>query len=167
MSFFKPITHHQSTITNLTDNLENCIQSGTNFRAKCPICGSDSSRPFVLFENGGYYCHSCNEKGGAFSLIKDILKLDFSSFKDTFNRFNPFHKTTKNKTPNFTYQQKKFHKSIENNRKRIFELLYELIPEATKHLKHSKNNQYIGYDDKNDTLAINLIDEKNNIVNIT
>ncbi len=105
------------------------------FRAKCPICESDSSRPFVLFENGGYYCHSCNEKGGAFSLIEDILKLNFSNFKNIFNKFTGNKKYDK---PDFKFKQKEFHNSIENNRERIFELLHELIPNNTKDLKLNK-----------------------------
>ena len=115
MSFFNPNPHNPSNqldTINLADNLENVKKSGTNFRAKCPICGSNSSRPFVLFENGGYYCHSCNEKGGVFSLIKDILKLDFSSFKDAIKNFNPFSEKKKETTPNFKHQQEKFHLSL-------------------------------------------------------
>jgi len=164
MSFFHKTTHHnQSNIHNIADNLENCKQAGENFRADCPICKSQSSRPFILFPNGGYYCHSCNQKGGAFSLIQDIFKLDFSNFRNVFNKFTSNKKYSK---PNFKYRQEAFHKSIANNRKRIFELLYQLIPENTKDLKLNKLNRFIGYDEKNDTLAISLIDEETHFVNI-
>ncbi|WP_297522931.1 CHC2 zinc finger domain-containing protein, partial [Thermococcus sp.] len=172
MSFFNPFANNQSDqldIRDIADNLENVAKSGDKFRATCPICGSKSARPFILFPNGGYYCHSCTQKGSVFSLIKDVLNLDFSNFKDIFKNFNPFYKkdnVSKNETPNFKYQQKKFFKPIANNRERIFKLLYELIPEETKDIKHKKNNRFIGYDDKNDTLAISLIDEDNNVVNI-
>ena len=169
MSFFKQTPNNESNqtdITTLADNLENCIKSGSNFRANCPICGSSSSRPFVLFENGGYFCHACDEKGGFFKLIKDIFNLDFSKFKDVFNRFNPFNKNKKETTKNFKYEQKKFYNSIPNNRERIFKLIYELIPKNTKDLELNKLNKFVGYDDENDTLAISLIDEKDNIVNI-
>ena len=169
MSFFNKTTHnepHQLDVQNLTDNLENCIKAGNKFRANCPICGSNSARPFVLFENGGYYCHACNEKGGAFKLIKDIFNLSLNNFKNILNNLNPFSKDKKAKTPNFEYKQKEFHESIENNRERVFELLYELIPKNTKDLNLEKLNQFIGYDEMNDTLAISLIDEKYNIVNI-
>ena len=99
MSFFGQTTHNQSNqldIIDIVDNLDNSVKSGDNFRANCPICGSSSSRPFVLFGNGGYFCHSCNEKGGFFKLITDIFKLDFSSFKDVAKKFNPFSKKSKN-----------------------------------------------------------------------
>ena len=156
----------QTTIINITDNLENCIPVGNLFRAKCPICKSNSSRPFVLFENGGYYCHSCNEKGGAFGLIEDVLKLKLSNFKNILNKLNPFTTNQKNNQKYFQFKQKEFHKSIENNRERIFELLHELIPKNTKDLKLNRLNKFIGYDDKNNSLAINLIDDKLNIKNI-
>jgi DNA primase len=39
------------------------IRSGDHWRAGCPIHGSDKSRSLVVWENGGFYCHSCNAKG--------------------------------------------------------------------------------------------------------
>ena len=169
MSFFSKNTQNQSPqpdVTTLADNLENCVKSGSNFRAKCPICGSNSARPFVLFENGGYFCHSCNEKGGVFGLIKDVFNLSVKNFKNILDNINPFSSNKKAKTPNFRYKQKEFHKPIQANKERIFELVYKLIPEETKDLKLEKLNRFVGYDDKNDTLAISLINEKGDIVNI-
>ena len=169
MSFFnKPTQNQQLDIIDIADNLNNCKQSGDNFRADCPICGSQSSKPFVLFPNGGYYCHSCNEKGGAFKLITDVFKLNFNNFRDNLQKINPFksNKPNKDDKPNFSYQQEKFQKSILKNRERIFELLYELIPKNTKDVKLVKLNRFIGYDDKNDSLAINLIDDELKIRNI-
>jgi len=171
MSFFNPFANKQSNhldIRDIADSLENVKKSGDNLRARCPICGSNSSLPFILFENGGYYCHSCNEKGGAISLIKDVLKLDFSTFQNKIRNFNPFHKREKKKTtPDFLkYFVDRFIEPISNSRERVFELLYELIPEETKNIEHKKNNRFIGYDDKNDTLAIALIDENHRVLNI-
>jgi len=49
MSFFNQSTHnHQSTIYDIADNLDNCKKAGDNFRANCPICESQSSRPFDI-----------------------------------------------------------------------------------------------------------------------
>ena len=82
MSFFNKPTHNQQLdIIDIADNLNNCKQAGDKFRADCPICESQSSKPFVLFPNGGYYCHSCNEKGGAFKLITDVFKLNYNNFR--------------------------------------------------------------------------------------
>ncbi len=173
MSFFNPFRNNQSDqldIRDIADNLENVAKSGDKFRATCPICGSKSARPFILFPNGGYYCHSCSEKGSVFSLIKDVLRLDFSNFKDILKKFNPFSKkdeVSENETPNFQYLHEVFHhRHIIKNQEKINKLLYELIPEETKDINHKKNFSYLGYDERNDTLAISLIDEDNNVVNI-
>ena len=91
-NYFRDNDSNQLDIRDIADNLENVAKLGDKFRATCPICGSKSAKPFILFPNGGYYCHSCNEKGGAYKLIKDILRLNFSNFKDIFNKFNPFSK---------------------------------------------------------------------------
>lgn len=171
MSFFnQPTKNQQLDIIDIADNLENCKQAGENFRADCPICGSQSSKPFILFPNGGYYCHSCNEKGGAFKLITDIFKLNYNNFKDNLQKISPF-KSNKPKDPEdrryqFASESFKYKETIPNNRERVFELLYELIPKDTKDLDITKINLLIGYDDKNDTLAISIYNELLNIRNI-
>ncbi len=173
MSFFNSFRDSsldQLDIADIAYNLENVRKFGDKFRAKCPICGSNSSRPFILFENGSYYCHSCNEKGGVVSLIKDVLRLDFSNFKDKIKNFNSFYKkdeVSRNETPDFQYLYDVFHhRHIISNQEKIYKLLYELIPEETKYINHKKNLCYLGYDERNNTLAISLIDEYDNVVNI-
>ena len=167
MSFFNKTTHnHQSDVTDIADNLDNYKQAGDKFRADCPICGSKSARPFVLFPNGGYYCHSCNEKGGAFKLIKDIFNLNFNDFKDNLSKLNPFKSNKPYKSKDFEAESLKYKEPILDNKERVFELLYELIPKDTKDVNLEKINLEIGYDDKNDTLAISLFNEHVRVVNI-
>ena len=39
------------------------LKNGDHWRSGCPIHGSDKSRSLVVWENGGFYCHSCHAKG--------------------------------------------------------------------------------------------------------
>ena len=46
---------------------------------------------------------------------------------------------SENETPNFQYLYEIFHfRHIINNQEKIYELLYELIPEETKYINHKK-----------------------------
>ena len=173
MSFFHSTNNKSNKkeldILDITDNLFNVKQSGDNFRAQCPICGSNSARPFILFPNGGYYCHSCNEKGSLYKLTRDVLNLDFASFRQGLKSFKPFKRfRRRNVIPDFfnTFIKQYRGKHIRTNRKRAFELLYDLIPENARNITHRKNNDNIGYDDVNDTLVIAIIDEKSRVRNL-
>ena len=157
---------HQSDIINIADNLDNCKRIGIDFRANCPICHSKSSRPFVLFGNGIYYCHSCNATGTVWKLAKDIFNIKLSNFKSSFkNVFNNFTNNEK-PIPNLKSKRDEYLRPIITHSDRIDELLYQLIPKNTKDLDLKKLTRFIGYDHQNDTLAINLIDEDGNIRNI-
>ena len=39
------------------------IKNGDHWRSGCPIHVSDKNRSLVVWENGGFYCHSCHAKG--------------------------------------------------------------------------------------------------------
>ena len=160
--------NHNIEIYQLVDKLEDAKEYGDKFRSTCPLCGSKSARPFILFPNGGYFCHVCNQKGSVFSLIRDVFKQDISNFKDVIEGLNPtfevksrretYDETEKN-IQRFLYIHNIFHDRFRYNRELVYRLLYELIPKETEYLTLSKNDRYIGYDNRNKTLTVSLIDQ--------
>lgn len=50
--------------------------SGGRFSGRCPKCGGgDRSARFVLFQDGGYKCFSCDFSGSLVSLLRDVRGL--------------------------------------------------------------------------------------------
>ena len=152
----------------LSEKLHNAIKSGDNYRSACPVCESQKSRPFVLFDGGNHYCHSCETKGTAQQLITDIFKLDINNYKEALKNYKPEHidYAEKTKDVDFIAEHANYAIQLEHNKARALELFYELISEeATHSIDLKKLSKYIGYDKQNDTLTVSIFDGEK-VVNI-
>ncbi len=120
-------------------DIENLRLIGDIHRGDCPLCGSSSSRPFIIFDNMSYFCHACNETG----ILEDAPDVSYEP------------KPEKAKA-DFTQIANLYLGDAEKHRKRTLDLFDALIRSGAVNLDRSKLHGIIGYDQRNDTLAIVL-----------
>ena len=152
------IGDNTSVVLKIRDKLPNGRLIGGVFRSECPFCQGKKSRPFIFFDDGRFFCHSCNEKGNAKKLVTQGLQIEMEGI----DSYVPTYANTKSENKNdFKWKWQKLFTQNQKNKDRIFELFNQMISaDAQANISMRKISKFISYDSDADTLAIALYDDE-------